>query len=324
MENLSELRKIGDDALDALTRHGEVVVEPIFNTLNGDLKNTLNSVKAFYTGFSERYRKGMVTFGEGLKNFLSIGGVEDLARYLVLAASLFSSLKVVKSDRFYDSLSKVMNEVLSFIKDPSKDNGIKLTKAFVKEYGMVNDNDVNEAVKSYAISLRRIARRGGLAKELAVIRRYGDLENTLRNFMSPYPTVHRNKSVRMLVRWIAHSSGAPLAIKVMVRGENRLYIPIGDMYSAMAVIGTGAFLKMIDDHKARTIYSLLMQEGEVKIPYGLARSITIKVLKASIDPIAAEKGAYDVGYNYISKDQLDKCPLGEQCLRFRSFKIALS
>jgi hypothetical protein len=61
---------MGEEALRALTMHGRLVTEPVFKTLNNDLAGTVSRLKSFYVNFSERYRRGVVTFGEGLRDYL--------------------------------------------------------------------------------------------------------------------------------------------------------------------------------------------------------------------------------------------------------------
>ncbi len=319
--SISELRRLGEEALSEITRHGQLVVEPVFKTLNKDLADTANRVKVFYVNFIDKYRRGKITFGEGLRNYLAIDGVENLARYLTLTASILSSVRVVRVTKFYDSIGGVADYMVKFINNPVKDNGVKLAEEFVKNYGEAELQQVNDAVKNYALSLRAVARRGGLAKEFAVIRNYTNLENFIRSFMTPYSTVHRNKSVRIMIRWIAHESGAPLALKVMLRGQNKLYIPIGDMYTASAVIRSGAYLVLIDDDKVKALY-VNLSKGNVKIPYKVARVIAVKTIRRSSDPIAAEKGAYDIGFN-CSVNQCIECPIDGYCSKFTSFSISL-
>jgi len=321
--SVGELRSMGEEALRALTMHGRLVTEPVFKTLNNDLAGTVSRLKSFYVNFSERYRRGVVTFGEGLRDYLNINGVEDLARYLTLTASILSSIGVVRVVKFYEAIGSVRDYMIQFMNNPTKDNGVKLAEAFVNNYPEAQFKHVNEAVKNYALSLRAVARRGGLAKELAVIRDYFNLENFIRGFMVPYSTGHRNKSVRIMIRWIAHESGAPLALKVMLRGQNRLYIPIGDMYTASAVIRSGAFLVLIDDDRVKSLYVNLTSRGNVELSYDEARVLAIKTIKRSSDPIAAEKGAYDVGFN-CSLNRCVECPIGDYCSRFTSFTISLS
>lgn len=320
--SISELRSMGEEALEALTRHGLMVTEPVFNTLSGDLADTVSKVKAFYINFIDKYRRGKVTFGEGLRSYLAINGVENLARYLMLTASLLSSINVVKVTKFYESINSIRDYMINFITNPTKDNGVKLVEAFTRSYVNAQFNQVNDAVKNYALSLRAVAKKGGIAKELAVIRSYIDLENFIRGFMIPRSTMHRNKSVRIMIRWIAHESGVPMALKVMLRGQNKLYIPVGDMYTATAVIGTGAFLVLIDDDKVKLLY-INLSKGNVTIPYDVARAIAIKTIKKSSDPIAAEKGAYDIGHNCIV-NKCNECPIGDYCFKFKLFTIKLS
>ncbi|WP_291766642.1 hypothetical protein [Caldivirga sp. UBA161] len=319
--SIGELRRLGEEALSEITRHGQLVVEPVFKTFNKDLANTANRVKVFYMNFIDKYKRGKITFGEGLRNYLTIDGVEDIARYLTLTASILSSLRVVRVTKFYDSIGNITDDMVKFINNPVKDNGVKLAEEFVKNYGDAEFQQVNDAVKNYALSLRAAARRGGLAKELAVIRNYINLENFIRSFMSPYSTAHRNKSVRIMIRWIAHESGVPLALKVMLRGQNKLYIPIGDMYTASTVIRSGAYLVLIDDDRVKALY-VNLSKGEVNIPYKAARVIAIKTIRRSSDPIAAEKGAYDIGFN-CSNNQCVDCPINGYCSKFTSFTITL-
>ena len=320
--SISELRRLGEEALSEITKHGQLVIEPVFKVLNKDLADTANRVKVFYVNFADKYRKGKITFGEGLRSYLTINGVENLARYLTLTASILSSVRIIRVTKFYDSIRSVDDDMIKFINNPVKDNGVKLAEEFTKNYGEVDFKQVNDAIKNYALSLRAVARRGGLAKEFAVIRNYISLENFIRSFMTPYSTVHRNKSVRIMIRWIAHESGAPLALKVMLRGQNKLYIPVGDMYTASAVIRSGAYLVLIDDDRVKTLYINLSRGNEVKIPYKVARFIAVKTIRRSSDPIAAEKGAYDIGFNCVN-NQCTDCPIDGYCSKFTSFTITL-
>jgi len=95
------------------------------------------------------------------------------------------------------------------------------------------------------------------------------------------------------------------------------------MYTASAVIRSGAFLVLIDDDRVKSLYVNLTGRGNVELSYDEARVLAIKTIKRSSDPIAAEKGAYDVGFN-CSVNRCVECPIGDYCSRFTSFTISLS
>ena len=319
---ISDLVDKADSIVRELANHGRIVEEPIFSVVKGDLAASLAKVRSFYIRFIKRYRDGTMTFGEGLREFLSIENVDSLARYLILAASLASSVRFIKIDEFYRALNQTLDYAVKLVNEPTRENSLKLSSEFLKNYSHANEDDVNAALRQYTVMVRRMSvRENAIAKEIAVTRLYVRLENFLREFMYPKATMHRNKAVRMLVRWIAHETGAPMALKIMVKGEDRQYTPIGDVYASTAIMRTGAFLKLAKDPRVRVMYLRYLDEGSLEVPYDIARAISIKVIKSSPDPISVEKGAFDIGYRYCSKGLCESCPLRNTCLRLVGIRV---
>ncbi len=307
------------DIISLIRDHGFNVKELIIGCLPKELEHTLKLVRESFTTYVV---KKTSTFNDVLTRYQSIPNVETLVRYVMLYSCLMAGIRVLKVDRLCELLRREYNNVREFIESPRYDDVSSVVKRICDEYGIVSDADRN----LLADELRRFVRyvrRTTLAQKMRIfekIMRYRDLrelESDLRDLFASSFSERKRVALKLLARVFAHETNIPIAVLVIRSGKFREYTPAADMYSVITTIRSGVFLALgPESNKVRDLErKLLMSQGVVKLRRKSFRSILAGVARLSGDPILYERGAFDIGYKYCSKNRCSECPLHEKCVK---------
>jgi len=320
-ELLAMIDKTREEALRVLeetTRYGAQARETALEYLPSDLSYIVPQIRQAFINFSERYRKSRsVSLIDLVSDYDNIPRSELLLRYLVLSSSVSATIERPKYSLIYSAMRDMYGDLMPFLEEPTWKRARKFTLIISDRVGASRD-DLGTALSNFAVSMNRLV-KSTLVKRVALIGRYRDLKDFLRNFMPDKASLHRTKTLSLLTRIIGHETNVPFAGKIIIRKENLKYDPVVDMYTAIVALRSGAFLA-VDNERTR-LMMIRLRQGVTSYKMRKVVPIVRDTVKAARDSMLYEKGASDIGRNYCSKLECDKCPIRHVCKRFTNIEV---
>lgn len=299
-----------------LVEHGLSIRDRVLDTMSHSYAVMVEQVRSI----SRTYKTDLDSLIHSLS---SVKNLDLLIIYIMLISILYKYKNL--SDDDLRNISKLYEEVVYDIFSASK------TRRVLEEVGVgkeVANNVVSDLVKSLnAVSRRHNPPYLWIVKQ----RRVADFENDIRRLIFRGEGGSRTgRGVKLFLRTFIHETNIPLAVRIAYSQEAKKYILHGDMYTALVTLRSGAFedVKSLTAERirARVAKRILCENkggkcDDVVLRLESVRGLVRYVGKISGDPVAYERGAYDVGAKYCKELRCDVCPIRDVCRKFTFIKL---
>ncbi|MEZ0320255.1 MAG: hypothetical protein ABWK05_09755 [Pyrobaculum sp.] len=299
-----------------LVEHGLSIRDRVLDTMSysyGVLAEQIRSI-------SRTYKTDLDSLIHSLS---TVKNLDLLVIYIMLISILYKYKNL--SDDDLRNISKFYEEVMYDVFSASK------TRRVLEEAG-VDKEVANSVVSDLVKSLNAVSRRHNppylwIVKQ----RKVADFENDIRRLIFRGEGGSRTgRGVKLFLRMFIHETNIPLAVRIAYGQEVKKYILHGDMYTALVTLRSGAFEDVqsitAERIKTRAAKRILCENrggrcDDVVLRLESVRGLVRHVGKISGDPVAYERGAYDVGVKYCKDLKCELCPMRNVCRKLTFIKL---
>lgn len=315
----SKLREIEPylKIVDKIKTYGITVKEILLENLPDEIQHIPDRVKEVYSYIITRRD---LIFDEILVQYRNIPNLELLTRYIIFYCCVTTGVKNFRVEKLLKSLKECYPEYKQFLEQPEYNSINKIVNLIKDRYGDVNENELSKALTRFTYGIRKITRayKCQVFEWIMKFRDLKEFETSLRMFFTKKFNDRKRRALRTIVRMFIHETNIPIAINLIKSGVYRKYVPIVDIYSTLVTMRSGAFLILKPDlDKVKNIEIMIKSSQEsIKFRLDYVKGIVRNVAKLSTDPILYERGAFNIGYRYCSKNNCNECPINDICKKF--------
>ncbi len=309
------------DIVENIREYGRTVKELVLQYLPDEISHVPERVKELFNEFLKRRERSL---NELIISYRNVPRIETTTRYIIFCLCTVAGLRDFRVERFFKTLRELYRDILPFIENPEYSDVDRIVKLIESNYEKIDKQFLTVLTLKYAHGIRKVlkAYKKEVFEWIMTLQTIEEFEENLRVFFMKKSSERIRKCIRSIIRVFSHRTSFPLAVNIIRRGEYRKYVSIADMYTTLTTFRSGAFLIMkLDSEKVRKIELELKTGKEVIIKTEAVKGIVRSVAKLSLDPILYERGAFDIGYRYCSKDKCDECPINDVCLKYLNIKI---
>jgi len=309
------------DIVENIREHGRTVKEMVLQYLPDDIAHVPDRVREL---FNEFMRKRERSLSELVIMYRNVPRIEIATRYVIFCLCTMAALRDFRVERYFSTVRDIYAELLPFLDNPEYSHVDRIVKIIESKYENIDKQFLIILSLKYAHGVRKVSKayKKEVFEWIMTFQTIEEFEDNLRVFFMKKSSERIRKCIRNIVRVFSHRTSFPLAVNIIRRGEYRRYISIADMYTTLTTFRSGAFLIMkLDSEKVRKIAAELETGKEVIIKTEAVKGIVRSVAKLSLDPILYERGAFDIGYRYCSKNKCEECPISNICLKYLNIKI---
>ncbi len=309
------------DIVENIREHGRKTKELVLQYLPDDISHVPDRVRELFNEFLKKKEKSL---NELIIMYKNVPRIEIATRYVIFCLCTTASLKDMRVERYFATLRELYSEILPFIENPEYSDVDRIVKLIETKYEKVDNQFLTVLTLKYAHGVRKVLKafKKDVFEWIMTLQTIREFEENLRVFFMKKSSERIRKCIRSIIRVFSHRTSFPLAVNIIRKGEYRKYVSIADMYTTLTTFRSGAFLIMkLDSEKVRKIEAELKSGKEVIIRVESVKGIVRSVAKLSLDPILYERGAFDIGYRYCSKNKCEECPISNICLKYLNIKI---
>jgi len=309
------------EIVEDIREHGRTIKELVLQYLPDDISHVPDRVREL---FDEFMRKRERSLNELIIMYRNVPRIEIATRYVIFCLCTMAGLKDMRVEKYFSTLREIYSDILPFIENPEYSEVDKIVNLIEMKYDKIDKQFLTILTLKYAHGIRKVLKafKKEVFEWIMMLQTIREFEENLRVFFMKKSSERIRKCIRSIIRVFSHRTSFPLAVNIIRKGEYRKYVSIADMYTTLTTFRSGAFLIMkLDSEKVRKIEAELKSGKEVILRAESVKGIVRSVAKLSLDPILYERGAFDIGYRYCSKNKCEECPISNVCLKYLNIRI---